>query len=86
MLPMHLNRGKLLKCHLKGKTCRKLANGHNINYSGKHIWPQGFNCPFTGAICQHIQTFLLVYLAGERLQDHWVSCFNKSRHSFVSSQ
>ena len=22
--------GKLLKCHLKGKTCRKLANGQNI--------------------------------------------------------
>ena len=23
--------GKLLKCHLKGKTCRKLANGQNID-------------------------------------------------------
>ena len=27
--------GKLLKCHLKGKTCRKLANGQNIDYSEK---------------------------------------------------
>ena len=24
---------KLLKCHLKGKTCRKLANGQDIDYS-----------------------------------------------------
>ena len=27
--------GKLLKCHLKGKTSRKLANGQNIDYSEK---------------------------------------------------
>ena len=27
---MHLNGGKLLKCHLKGKTCSKLANGLNF--------------------------------------------------------
>ena len=27
--------GKLLKCHLKGKVSRKLANGQNIDYSEK---------------------------------------------------
>ena len=27
--------GKLLKCHLKGKASRKLANGQNIEDSGK---------------------------------------------------
>ena len=27
--------GKLLKCHLKGKASRKLANGQNIDYSEK---------------------------------------------------
>ena len=27
--------GKLLKCHLKGKAGRKLANGQNIDYSEK---------------------------------------------------
>ena len=32
---MHLNGGKLLKCHLKGKTSRNLANGQNIDYSEK---------------------------------------------------
>ena len=26
---------KLLKCHLKGKASRKLANGQNIDYSEK---------------------------------------------------
>ena len=25
---------KLLKCHLEGKTCRKLVNGQDIGYSG----------------------------------------------------
>ena len=27
--------GKLLKCHLKGQTNRKLAHGQNFDYSGK---------------------------------------------------
>ena len=40
--------GKLLKCHLKGKTNRTLANGQNINYSEKRKWPKGFICPCTG--------------------------------------
>ena len=39
---------KLLKCHLKGKTSRKLANGPNIDYSEKRKWPKGFICPCTG--------------------------------------
>ena len=33
---MHLNiMLKLLKCHLKGKTGRTLANGQNVDYSEK---------------------------------------------------
>ena len=32
--------GKLLKCHLKGKASRKLANGQNIDYSEKKEEPQ----------------------------------------------
>ena len=27
---------RLLKCHLKGKTCRKLANGQDVDYSEKN--------------------------------------------------
>ena len=66
---------KLLKCHLKGKASKKLANGQNIDYSEKRKRPKGFICPFTGVKYHNIQTCLLVYAAdsGERLQDHWSS-------------
>ena len=71
---------KLLKCHLKGKTSKKLANGQNIDYSEKRKRPKGFICPCTGVKYHNIQTCLLVYAAdsGERLQDHWSSGFNFS--------
>ena len=39
---------KLLKCHLKGKASKKLANGQNIDYSEKRKRPKGFICPCTG--------------------------------------
>ena len=66
---------KLLKCHLKGKTSKKLANGQNIDYSEKRKRPKGFICPCTGVKYHNIQTCLLIYAAdsGERLQDHWSS-------------
>ena len=68
---------KLLKCHLKGKASKKLANGQNIDYSEKRKRPKGFICPCTGVKYHNIQTCLLVYAAdsGERLQDHWSSGF-----------
>ena len=53
--------GKLLKCHLKGKASRKLANGQNIEDSEKRKWPKGFICPCTGVKYHNIQTCLLVY-------------------------
>ena len=66
---------KLLKCHLKGKASKKLANGQNIDYSEKRKRPKGFICPCTGVKYHNIQTCLLVYAAdsGECLQDHWSS-------------
>ena len=66
---------KLLKCHLKGKASKKLANGQNIDYSEKRKRPKGFICPCTGVKYHNIQTCLLVYAAdlGEHLQDHWSS-------------
>ena len=69
--------GKLLKCHLKGKASKKLANGQNIDYSEKRKRPKGFICPCTGIKYHNIQICLLVYAAdsGERLQDHWSSSF-----------
>ena len=72
---------KLLKCHLKGKASKKLANGQNIDYSEKRKRPKGFICPCTGVKYHNIQTCLLVYAAdsGERLQDHWSSGLFSSR-------
>ena len=60
---MHLNGKKLLKCHLKGKASKKLANGQNIDYSEKRKRPKGFICPCTGVKYHNIQTCLLVYAA-----------------------
>ena len=53
--------GKLLKCHLKEKANRKLANGQNIEDSEKRKWP---TC--TGVKYHNIQTCLLVYAADLR--------------------
>ena len=60
--------GNVLKCHLKGKASRKLANGQNIDYSEKkrRKWPKGFICPCTGVKYHNIQTCLLVYAADLR--------------------
>ena len=56
---------KLLKSHLKGKTCRKFANGQFIDYSEK-VAP-GLHLPLlTGAIFPNIQTCLLAYTADLR--------------------
>ena len=58
---------KLLKCHLKGKASRKLANGQNIDYSEKkRKWSKGFICPYTGVKYHNIQTCSLVYAADLR--------------------
>ena len=51
--------GKLLKCHLKGKASRKLANGQNIEDSEKRKRPKGFICPCTGIKYHNIHTCLL---------------------------
>ena len=59
--------GKLLKCHLKGKASRKLANAQNIDYSEKRKWPKGFICPCTGVKYHSIQTCLLVLVSFIRL-------------------
>ena len=66
----------LLKCHLKGKTCRILANGQDIDYPEKK-WSQGFICPYTGTVSiifKHVYWYMQ-QISGERLQDHWSSGF-----------
>ena len=75
---MYLNGGKLLKCHLKGKASRKLANGQNIDYSEnkEENGPRASSAPTLGLntiifkpVYWHMQQ-----ISGERLQDHWSSC------------
>ena len=68
--------GKLLKCHLKGKASRKLANGQNIDYSEKN-GPRASSAHALGLntiIFKHVYWYMQ-QISGERLQDHWSSCF-----------
>ena len=66
-----------LKCYLKGKISRKLANGQNIDYSEKkkENGPRASSVPALG-----LNTIIFKYvywymkqISGERLQDHWSS-------------
>ena len=70
----------LLKCYLKGKIIRTLANGQNIDYSEKRKWPKAFICSCIGVKYHNIQICLLAMkqISGERLQDHWSSGFFRS--------
>ena len=64
--------GKLLKCHLKGKTSRKLANGQNIDYSEKRKWPTAPALGLNTITFKHVYWYMQ-QISGERLQDHWCS-------------
>ena len=69
---------KLLKCHLKGKASRKLANGQNIDYSEnkEKNGPRASSAPTLGLntiIFKHVYWYMQ-QISGERLQDHWSSC------------
>ena len=67
--------GKLLKCHLKEKANRKLANGQNIEVSVKRKWPKGLSAPaleLNTIIFKHVYWYMQL-ISGERLQDHWSS-------------
>ena len=70
--------GKLLKCHLKEKANRKLANGLNIEDSEKRKWPKGLSAPaleLNTIIFKHVYWYMQL-ISGERLQDHWSSGCN----------
>ena len=76
--------GKLLKCHLKGKASRKLANGQNIDYSEnkEENGPRASSAPALGLntiIFKHVYWYMQ-QISGERLQDHWSSCFMSVCH------
>ena len=69
--------GKLLKCFLKRKASRKLANGQNIDYSENNTnGPRASSAPTLGLnaiIFKHVYWYMQ-QISGERLQDHWSSC------------
>ena len=68
---------KLLKCYLKGKASRKLANGQNIDYSEKRNGPRASSALTLGLstiILKHVYWYTYMQqISGERLQDHWSS-------------
>ena len=76
--------GKLLKCHLKEKANRKLANGQNIEDSEKRKWPKGLSVPaleLNTIIFKHVYWYMQL-ISGERLQDHWSSGYFISKPIF----
>ena len=79
--------GKLLKCHLKEKANRKLANGQNIEDSEKRKWPKGLSAPaleLNTVIFKHVYWYMQL-ISGERLQDHWSSGVHIYRLSLICS-
>ena len=76
---MHLN-GELLKSHLKGKTCSKLATGLKF-YDLKKKLTSGVALTRPWGyihVYYHSRQTVFWYISqvsGERLQDHWSSCF-----------
>ena len=69
--------GKLLKCHLKEKANRKLANGQKI--LKKENGPRASSAPaleLNTIIFKHVYWYMQL-ISGERLQDHWSSGFSK---------
>ena len=70
--------GKLLKCHLKEKANRKLANGQNIEDSEKRKWPKGLSAhalELNTIIFKHVYWYMQL-ISGECLQAHWSSGFS----------
>ena len=54
---------KLLKCHLKGKSCRKWANGLKVSNSEKKNWTLGVVCPHPGAIYMYIKKYSKIFFS-----------------------
>ena len=53
---------KFLKCHLKGKTCRKWANGQIIYDLEKEIDPKGYSDTAMGLYTCILYTCMAVYM------------------------
>ena len=76
--------GKLLKCHLKGKASRKLANGLKI--LKRENGPRASSAPaleLNTIIFKHVYWYMQ-QISGERLQDHWSSGSNVPDNGSIS--
>ena len=79
---MYLN-GLTVKMPFEGKTCRKLANGQDIDYSKKKkkkkkktpVASSAFILEIFSIIFKHV-CWYKQQISGERLQDHWSSGFH----------
>ena len=80
--------GKLLKCHLKGKARRKLANIQNIEDSEKENDPRASSAPaleLNTIIFKHVYWYVQ-QISGERLQDPWSSGISFRQKHFIDLQ
>ena len=62
---------------MKGKTCRKLANGQDIDYYEEKHDPRASYAPLLGLfsiIIKHVYWYIEP-ISGERLHNHWSSSF-----------
>ena len=66
--------GKIVKCHLKDKTCSKLANGLNFYDLKKKLTPGVvLTLPWGYVHVYYHSSGIYLGVSGERLQDHWSS-------------
>ena len=71
--------GKTVKMSFEGKIQQEMANGQNIDYSEnkEENGPRASSAPTLGLntiIFKHVYWYMQ-QISGERLQDHWSSCF-----------
>ena len=55
--------GKFLKCHLKGKSCRKWANGLKVGNSEKNLEPRGWSVPTPGNIHVYYKKYSKIFFS-----------------------
>ena len=53
--------GKIVKCHLKGKSCRKWANGLKVGNSEKKLDPRGWSAPTPGQYTYTLQKYSKIF-------------------------
>ena len=55
--------GKLLKCHLKGKSCRKWENGLKVGNSEKNLDPRDWSAPTPAQYTRILQKYSKIFFS-----------------------